>query len=628
MNLNIFPNPLTCAEQPGGVNSVVFDHAVGFLHAGHSIQNGEGINIAHAIAQTVDLDVFHCHGLYPIGPDHFDPSYSRLNEIVLANALRAKVTICISEFSANILRHKLHIDPIVTRNGIYVADYPAAGNPRGPVLFPKTALDANAKAGDVIWLRQNSQLNLLSIAPIPGVKSLGHLSRPEFLDQLRRCGVYLGTTKENNSMATMEAMCSGVPVVGYDFGFASEWLTSGVGCELVPPGDHVALLEAIRSVLGNWKRYSKQAREYAQIFDWQPVIEQLLGIYERVGQGSVDQTVSIIIPCHNYGQYVGEAIESALAQSVPCEVIAIDDCSTDDSRAVLDRYANRIKVLHNRKNLGVAATRNRAIAEASGRFIVCLDADDRLKPEFVAKHLAAFQDRADAIAYAPIELMDEEGNPGKGLMFKASALPALQRQGRNQIPSCCMFRKTFWERAGGYEGRYSPAEDAQLWLKIFALGGTPRRASTEPLMEYRMHGGSLSTQGFPDWWKDLQPISYNAPIVERDPEIQIVIVEDPVEDPAALGGNGLEGAQETLWSLESQTLQNWSASLPAAPNELAKTFPWLNKGNRADRSLVHLKSGEILPPSFLSEYAAQPPAWLSEPRSRSSSRPISGMIRI
>jgi hypothetical protein len=615
MNINIMPNPIHCVNISGGVNSVVFDHAVGFLAAGHSINEGDGLNIVHAIAQDVNIDVYHCHGLYPIGKNHFDPSYSRLNQIVLDNALRAKVTICISEFSANILRHRLHIDPVVTRNGIWLDDYKRAGSPSGPVLFPKATLDANAKAEDVIWLRQNSDINLLSIAKIQGVKSLGSLSRQDFLKTLQGCAIYIGTTKENCSMATMEAMISGVPVVGYNTGFSKEWLISGTGCELVPPGDRIALKDAINRVLANWKSYSKAARDYAEIFDWQPVINELLGIYDRVGRESPSQKVSIIIPCHNYGQWVGEAIESALAQTVPCEVIVIDDRSTDNSQDVINRYAKRVRVLVNEHNLGVAETRNRAIVEASGDFIVCLDADDRLHPDFVEKHLSAFHGLEDAIAYAPIELIDATGEHGKGRLFRAAAIPAMQRAGKNQIPSCCMFRKSFWVRAGGYEKRYSPAEDAHLWLKIFTLGGLPRRATSEPLMDYRMHSDSLSSKGFPNWWSDLQQLSPTAPIVERDPHITVVL-------------DKIEGAYESLWSLENQDLPNWAANLPV-PNNLSQTFPWLNKSTSRQSSVLQIPSGTILPRNFLSEYAAQPVEWMQAPRvsSLSSSLPISKPIK-
>ena len=613
MNLNILPNPITCTNVSGGVNSVVADQAAGFLNAGYSINAGNGVHIVHAIAQSAEIDVFHCHGLYPIGPNHFDHSYSRLNEIVLQNALRAKVTICISEFSANILRHRLHIDPIVTRNGIYVADYPAAGSPSGPILFPKATLDANAKAGDAIWLRQTTDLPLLSIAKIPGIQSLGNLPRTEFLRVLGSCSIYLGTTKENSSMAMMEAMISGIPIVGYNFGFSKEWLISGIGCELVAPGDRIALRDAIRKVRANWKKYSSAARAYAEIFDWQPVIDELLKIYMRVAKEPTESKVSIVIPCHNYSQWVGEAIESALTQTVPCEVIVIDDNSTDNSRSVISRYARRIKTLLNEKNLGVAETRNKAIREASGDFIVCLDADDKLHPDFVAKHLTVFHSLEDAIAYAPIEMVDAKGEPSKGRLFRTAAIPALQKSGKNQIPSCCMFRKTFWTRAGGYEARYSPAEDAHLWLKIFALGGIPHRAASEPLMDYRVHSDSLSAKGFPNWWDDLQ-LSHTAPIVERDPQITIELDQ-------------VEGAMSTLWSLENQTVPNWAASLKQE-NDLTETFPWLNKSTSSQSSVLKIPSGTILPPNYLSEYMAQPPTWMESPRSRSLSQPIFAMNKI
>lgn len=585
----------------------MFDHAVGFLNAGHSINAGAGLQIVHAIAQSPKIDVFHCHGLYPIGPKHFDQSYSRLNKILLENALKARVTICISEFSANILRHRLHIDPVVTRNGIYIKDYPRAGDSLGPVLFPKSSLDANARPDEMLWLQQHTDFNLLSVARIPGIPSLGNLSRPDFLKILRGCSIYLGTTKENNSMAMMEAMISGVPIVGYNFGFAREWLINGTGCELVAPGDRSGLKAAIRKVKNNWARYSQAARAYAEIFDWAPVINELLGIYAKLEQEPANSKISIVIPCHNYGRWIGEAIESALHQSVQCEVIVIDDYSNDNSRAVIAQYADRIKILWNEKNIGVAETRNRAIEAASGEFIICLDADDRLHPLFAEKHLSVLTSREDAIAYAPIELINDKGEKGHGRLFQTAAIPAKQQSGKNQIPSCCMFRKSFWSRAGGYEGRYSPAEDAHLWLKIFALGGQARQASTGPLMDYRIHDNSLSAKGFPRWWEDLQ-ISFTDPILERDPIITILL-------------DGVEGAKETLWSLENQTLPNWAARLEK-PNRLTQSFPWLNRSTSQSSSFLRIRAGEILPPNFLREYAAQQPAWMETPRLRLSSPPI------
>ena len=141
------------------------------------------------------------------------------------------------------------------------------------------------------------------------------------------------------------------------------------------------------------------------------------------------------------------------------EVIVVDDASTDDSAVIAQRYGERITLLRNPSNLGVAETRNRGIRRAKGEYIVCLDADDRLLPGFVESHLQAFRHLDDAIAYAPIQIIDQQGRPRPQRLFHAAARPSLQYQGRNQIPSCCMFRKSFWARAGGYDGRYTPAED-------------------------------------------------------------------------------------------------------------------------------------------------------------------------
>lgn len=602
LNFNILPDPIKCTNAPGGVNSVVADHAVGFLNAGHTINGGKvGPTIVHALAQAESIDVFHCHGLYPIGKGYFDGSYSYANTIVLRNALKAKVTVCISEFSANILRHKLHIDPIVTRNGIWTKDYQMAGSQSGPVLFPKAGLDANAKPDDMLYLKRESDLKLLSIANIPDVRSTGPLRREKFLEVLRSASIYLGTTKENNSMATMEAMISGVPVVGYDIGFNREWLTSGIGCELVPYGDQAALHEAIKRVHGNWSAYSAEARKYAERFDWVPVIDDLLALYEKVSRPA-KPSVSIIIPSHNYGRYLGEAIESAINQTVPCEVIVIDDCSTDNSVEIAVRYRRNVKLIQNKKNVGVAQTRNIGIEAASGDFIVCLDADDKLYPNFVEKHLAAFRTNEDAIAYASINLVDASGNHANKTWFNKDAVPALQTNGKNQIPSCCMFRKIWWKKAGGYDGKFSPAEDANLWLKIFGLGGQAVRASKESLMDYRMHPGSLSSYGFGNFWSQ-NPFIFNVPVEDRDPDILVVIDGDE------------HLAKETLWSLEYQTYPNWACEMRTA-NGLKETFPWLNKMTNRSKSVITVKAGEVLPPDYLRSFKTQMPDWITQPRLR------------
>lgn len=90
---------------------------------------------------------------------------------------------------------------------------------------------------------------------------------------------------------------------------------------------------------------------------------------------------SIIIPTYNYGQYVGLAIESALAQrNETFEVLVIDDGSTDDTSRVVQPYLNRVGYIR-RENAGAAAARNHGADLANGQFLVFLDSDDRLLPD-------------------------------------------------------------------------------------------------------------------------------------------------------------------------------------------------------------------------------------------------------
>lgn len=90
--------------------------------------------------------------------------------------------------------------------------------------------------------------------------------------------------------------------------------------------------------------------------------------------------IAIVIAGYNHGQYLAEAIESALAQTHPCEVVYVDDGSTDGSADVARRYPVR---LIEQANAGVSAARNAGIASVDAQHVLCLDADDMLEPDAV-----------------------------------------------------------------------------------------------------------------------------------------------------------------------------------------------------------------------------------------------------
>src|SRR5215208_7052146 len=90
--------------------------------------------------------------------------------------------------------------------------------------------------------------------------------------------------------------------------------------------------------------------------------------------------VSVVIPCYNQAHFLGEAIESVLAQSYKdFEIVVVDDGSPDDTSEVASRY-EEVRLIR-QKNSGLAGARNRGLAEAEGAYVVFLDSDDRLMPE-------------------------------------------------------------------------------------------------------------------------------------------------------------------------------------------------------------------------------------------------------
>jgi len=107
-------------------------------------------------------------------------------------------------------------------------------------------------------------------------------------------------------------------------------------------------------------------------------------------------TVSICITCYNYGRYVAEAVESALAQTHPdLDIVVVDDGSTDDSQAALAPYAGRITSIV-QENSGQLRSARRAFEASRGDLVIFLDADDLLDPATAARVVAAYAAEPDA----------------------------------------------------------------------------------------------------------------------------------------------------------------------------------------------------------------------------------------
>jgi glycosyltransferase involved in cell wall biosynthesis len=104
----------------------------------------------------------------------------------------------------------------------------------------------------------------------------------------------------------------------------------------------------------------------------------------------IPPVATIVISAFQHAQYLPAAIESALLQSVRCEVVVVDDGSTDATGAILARYAGAIKTIRQPRNYGVAAARNTGMQAATGEYLMFLDADDTIEPTKIERQVAEF----------------------------------------------------------------------------------------------------------------------------------------------------------------------------------------------------------------------------------------------
>src|SRR5215213_4245219 len=120
--------------------------------------------------------------------------------------------------------------------------------------------------------------------------------------------------------------------------------------------------------------------------------------------------VSVVIPCYNQAHFLGEAVESVLAQSYPrFEVVVVDDGSTDDTAEVAARYP-KVRCVR-QQNQGLAAARNTGLRHSEGEYVVFLDADDRLLPEALKNGLECLETHREcAYVYGHFRMIASDGS--------------------------------------------------------------------------------------------------------------------------------------------------------------------------------------------------------------------------
>lgn len=204
--------------------------------------------------------------------------------------------------------------------------------------------------------------------------------------------------------------------------------------------------------------------------------------------------VSIITPSYNCAEFVGETIESIQAQTYGnWELLITDDCSTDESCAVIQQYADadsRIRLLKLKKNSGAGVARNNSIKEAKGRYIAFCDSDDRWYPEKLEEQLRFMEENDCSLSYTSYDTCDEQGHiVGFVECLKYLNYPKILRD--NGIG--CLTAMYDTAKIGKH---FMPSirkrQDWCLWLDIIKHHGRARGLQ-KPLALYRVRKGSISS---------------------------------------------------------------------------------------------------------------------------------------
>ncbi|MDD2436947.1 MAG: glycosyltransferase [Massilibacteroides sp.] len=198
--------------------------------------------------------------------------------------------------------------------------------------------------------------------------------------------------------------------------------------------------------------------------------------------------VSVIIPIYNMAKYLCETLDSVLASDYPnFEVILMNDGSTDNSLNIAKKYAEkdeRIR-LYTQPNGGPCVARNHAISLSYGVYILPVDADNRISSTFISHAVAELERDPEVKVVCPrAEFIGDRSGEWELPPF---SLKLLAR--KNMIDTCALYRKSEWERVGGYCEEIIAREDWEFWISILKDGGKVVRLPQIELY-YRVRAGS------------------------------------------------------------------------------------------------------------------------------------------
>jgi glycosyltransferase involved in cell wall biosynthesis len=281
----------------------------------------------------------------------------------------------------------------------------------------------------------------------------------------------------------------------------------------------------------------------------------------------MNRTVSIIVPCFNDGQYLREAVQSAekCQKKDACEIIIVNDGSSDGMTLEILRDMEREghQVIH-QANRGLSAARNIGIKAAGGAYILPLDSDNKIRPDYISEGIRVLEGNPRVgVVYGDCQFFGEKTGINRVPQFSLARLI----QG-NFIDACAIYRRLVWEEVGGYDQNMLLGwEDWEFWLRI-ALKNWGFCHIDAILFDYRVRENSMIS-------KTIQHISQLC---------DYIFSKEELKDANAIRQRQLEVAR--LFNLERSP----DYRLGRAVLDPLRTMRRLLKGKPADANTAKLAS--------------------------------------
>ncbi|PKN92536.1 MAG: hypothetical protein CVU44_15495 [Chloroflexi bacterium HGW-Chloroflexi-6] len=320
--------------------------------------------------------------------------------------------------------------------------------------------------------------------------------------------------------------------------------------------------------------------------------------------------VSVIIPCYNFGHVVSEAVDSVLNQTwQDLEIIIVNDGSTDkETIKTLSAFQRpKTRILNLPQNIGLPAARNTGILEARGKYICCLDADDKLQETYIEKAITVMEINSGISFVWPwTKVFGSEDR-----VWYTPQFDPYQILFYNQLNSSAVFKKSAWQHAGGFnENMRDGFEDWEFWIRLTGHSFRGYRIS-EKLFFCRRVGYSFANRAADNKDVLFEQIRSNNANLYINPKLTMETIKRSYRDsynPTPFLNihereyKEIQGLDRIIISsLNTQDTLSWLRR-----NPMSQPFLWISKkalDEKTTDALYAITPYVYILPNFMPEYA-------------------------